>query len=281
MRILSKEESIKACYGIDTISLEVCKFYVNWEKWSLYYDPTNSVKLEYKTFYDGNCRYYIHIQAEALKLNLNYQDQVIALLWQLQLRYSVFNFPDLNELLDCSMINYMYKFPNLNNEAHALIDYLSMNFKLIFELRAFDFFFDFAEKDLKMFHFPNNYPTTNYSGDHNGKSLWCCYDRRAKLKKLNQMPYNIIDSMPYPYRIEYKLRTKNCNILYWCNLNGTYHELFQRFSVTIAKSFKKYSCELASVVQTSYHLYFNYILFLCNQKHISSNEYSRQLRVKR
>ena len=246
------KRTFKSAEMIDTISFEVFSGFVNTAKWFDKRSAYTGVSLEIRRS-EFKCYYYVHIQEEALDPNKNMRAQVKSVIANL----------------------YLQRFIN--------IPYLGVNrFKYIFciagkiiRLSNIDFHFDFRENEVFQLNTGTKIASTHYSTDHrkNKKSHWILYDRRLKLTSQNQLPWDFIQSIPYPKRIEIRLSKSNCEYINLNNLNGNFNQVFMIFSGYIAKSWVKHGSSLAIVNLSENHMYFNHIQILARTcRHIAISE---------
>ena len=234
------KESFEQAEGIDTISFEVFPQFVNTQNWWNGRQILNGVSLEvrkskYKEFY------YCHIQAEALKQNLNIRGQVKSIVAKLYQSHFI-------------------DFKCMNANPYELI---FRDVEQLIQLTGIDFHFDFKEKDVKFPRKNTPFSTTIYSKDHKKrKSLWIAYDRRPYLHKVNQIKSEVIDAMPYPMRVEIRARRSNCAYINLDNLNGNYYQVLLLYVDFIAKSWRKHSPSLCQVSLSNSNRLFTFIQLL-------------------
>ena len=143
---------------------------------------------------------------------------------------------------------------------------LVWNYRSFITLTELDFAFDYPKNMLRCFSDCVNYETTVYSVDRKttekgqpkkkAKSRVICYDRIKKEKKKNLVPFNELEKMPFPQRLEIR-RGTDCKYLCLENLKGSFYEVAFRFSPIMAKTWRKYS--IAQVPKDQKHIIFNYI----------------------
>ena len=185
--------------------------------------------------------YYCHIQAEVLNPNRNIRTQIKSVVANLYLGHFI-------------------NFKCMNANPYLFIFY---DFEQLIQLSGIDFHFDFEEKQVKFPVENKPFSTTLYSTDHKTrKSLWIVYDRRPYLHKVNQIKSELIDGMPYPMRVEIRLRKSNCAYINFDNLNGNYYQVLFLYITYIAKSWRKHSSSLCEVSLSQSNHLFNYVKFL-------------------
>jgi hypothetical protein len=236
--------------GIDTISLEVNRDCVDKLLWSKNKNFSPAITLRQR---GGMRRFFIiNVQVEALELSGNLFDQMLDLLVKLQ-REKIINVPN----------------APMDESDDAIFRYFFQHIRLIAKLTALDFFFDFKRNDIQKYDFQANYPESNYSIDHKrSMSLWIIYDRMIKLIHDRHIKREIIDRMPYPMRLEMRLRRQNCDYLNLFNIMGSYQDIIFRFRNFIAKSWRKYNEQIGKPKCTDYHFAFCNILWLSQQDKI-------------
>ena len=234
------KQSFEQAEGIDTISFQVFPQFVNTKNWWNRRQVYKGVSLEVrKSKYERF--YYCHVQAEALNQNMNILGQIKSVVANLY-------------------IGHFIEFKCKNANPFVFIFY---DCDQLIQLAGIDFHFDFEETKVKIPVRKNRFPTTRYSTDHKSrKSLWIAYDRRPYLHKVNQIKSNLIDRMPYPMRVEIRLRKSNCDYINLENLRGNYYKILFCYLPYIAKSWRSHSKELCSVYIPENDSLFYYIQFL-------------------
>lgn len=268
-------------FGVDTIGLNICPLYVNtemWEKGSLkrtnmkshngavYYHSEEIKKIGESDFITlvktrnpfNNCcsLFSIRIQQEVLLHQMNYLQQIVQILLELA---------EEGFLIFPHEINYS-----------ELYFWLTSSLANICSLTRLDLYMDFKENDffqqnstISIDHKPIN---TTYSPDHKQhRSLWACYDRRKRLIDKNQMKHFRANALEYPIRLEIRFDLYNFgNYLCLNLLNGTFLQIAENLTPTIAKSWRKYKAYMTKGYNnnTYYNPFFNFIEYWSTQKHI-------------
>ena len=268
-------------FGVDTIGLNICPLYVNtemWEKGSLkrtnmkshngavYYHSEEIKKIGESDFITlvktrnpfNNCcsLFSIRIQQEVLLHQMNYLQQIVQILLELA---------EEGFLIFPHEINYS-----------ELYFWLTSSLANICSLTRLDLYMDFKENDffqqnstISIDHKPIN---TTYSPDHKQhRSLWACYDRRKRLIDKNQMKHFRANALEYPIRLEIRFDLYNFgNYLCLNLLNGTFLQIAENLTPTLANSWRKYKAYMTKGYNnnTYYNPFFNFIEYWSTQKHI-------------
>jgi hypothetical protein len=139
-------------------------------------------------------------------------------------------------------------------------------FNYFFALDCIEFYFDIRENDLMLSEALNpRYKESRYSDPYSKerKSILISYDRIERAKKVNRLSHDEIILMPYPWRIEFKLKRRNCEYLNSENIFGSYDTIFQRYLFFLAKRWRSYGNQVAEVPywnSLTYNKYFSKIV---------------------
>lgn len=234
---------------IDTIRVWIFTDYVNTKKW-IFGGKPNNTPLDFVTAVrNSNWHYYIDIQAERFDQKKNIKSQVRVVLFELYY-HGYFTLPE--EYRDLNFI-------------HFLIHHMDT----ISEIAQIHFAFNFPEGAVKQNKTYNHYKGTSYSKKVRAKGDLCCYHRKNHLKLQNQIPHNAINRMPFPWRIEFRLTTRNCEYISWKTINGNYEYIVNNYIGILAKKTKKYFSQVALDVDYGIlHPNFSKILFLTHLPYI-------------
>ena len=267
-------------FGVDTIGLNISPLYVNTEMWekgaftktniksyngAVYYHFEEIKKIGESDFITlvktknpfNNCSLFsIRIQQEVLYLQMNYLQQVVQILMELA---------EEGYLIFPQTINYS-----------ELYFWITSSLANICSLNRLDLYMDFREEDFiqqnSSITIDHKKINTTYSPDHKQhRSLWACYDRRKKLLDKNQMKHFKAKSLEYPIRLEIRLDLYNFgNYLNLNLLNGTFLQIAENLTPTIAKSWRKYKAYMTKGYNnnTYYNPFFNFIEYWSTQKRI-------------
>ena len=267
-------------FGIDTIGLNICPLYVNAELWkkgaikklnaknyngSTYYHYEEMKKIgesDYVTLvktlnpFNGQDLFSIRIQQEVLFIQMNYLQQVIQILMEL------------------AEEGYLI-FPESINHSD-LYSWIFANILYVCNLTRLDMYMDFTENDFiqkrASLTINNKIINTTYSPDHKQhRSLWACYDRRKRLIDKNQMKHFRANALEYPIRLEIRFDSYNFGNYLSLNLiNGTFKQIAENLTPTIAKSWRKYKAYMTKGYNnnTYYNPFFNFIEYWSTQKRI-------------
>jgi len=199
--------------GIDTITVWLNPAIIN--RFNQFHERGNNnqpINLRLKNECDKSTNtifrtnYLVDIQAEAINPNNDIFEQIILILVNLTYE-GILHYPQLGQ--------------HINN----LFDFFYWNFNRLFALDTLDFYFDLMSGDMHLIGPPNPaYPYTRYSSKN--RSVLKAYSRAAKLEQKMCIPYEDIENMDYPNRIEISLHRDNCDYLNAYNLTGPYENVF-------------------------------------------------------
>lgn len=245
----SSEKKLNTAEGIDTISIEVKGNHVNKKLWWNRKMIQEGLTLRVINY----SKYIVDIQFELLEMDKPILRQIATIIYFLWHKdYIVYE-----------------ELGNIKESASLLVQYFEQKANILYFLSEVHFFFDFQEKDIVKYIIAGNYKNGNYSSSYKkSKSLWIVYDRRPRLKKVNKINHNVIDTMKYPIRLEIRLTKTNCQYININNLAGSYYvTMLRNYCTFIAKSWRRYNSQLCNIaLYTKDHPCFNYILFLSWQK---------------
>jgi hypothetical protein len=227
--------------GIDTISIWIHPAIINQRDMFHEYGNNNAkINLRYKpeiNHRNGNyirVNFFFDIQSEAINPNQDIFDQILNIITQMAF----------DGILCLPNDSYQYDIKN----------FFRVNFDHLFALDGLDFYHDLRSDDMVLLGNPNpKYPNTRYSSIY--PSVLKAYLRTERLRQKRHTPYEEIDNIDYPARIEFTLRRGNCDYLNIRNLTGTYENVFLQYLPFLARKWLDYKhgvVEVASVRDLSY-----------------------------
>jgi hypothetical protein len=123
-------------------------------------------------------------------------------------------------------------------------------FSSLFNIRYLEIHFDFKKGDLSLPLMDKpRFKTTRYSNNYNKrrKSVLIAYSRIERLRHVNQTKHKAIDSMTFPWRIEFKLNRYSCDYLAHENLIGNFDTIFNNYITFMAKRWATYGKDVAVI----------------------------------
>jgi hypothetical protein len=124
--------------------------------------------------------------------------------------------------------------PNKDSQAVRLCFFTQ--FSNLFNIRYLEIHFDFKKDDLSLPPMDKpRFKTTRYSNNYNKrkKSVLIAYSRIERLRHVNQTKHSAIDSMAFPWRVEFKLNRYSCDYLAYENLNGNFDAIFRSYTMAL------------------------------------------------
>jgi hypothetical protein len=220
--------------GIDTITIWIRPDIITRSDMFHEYGNINqTVNLRFKKQVDPRTKaiygtdFFIDIQAEAVDPNYDIKEQVVSIL---------------SSMAYDGIIHY----PQMDNYINSLRDFFYYNFDRFFALQNLDFYFDLRDEDMHLLGESNPaYPNTRYSLHY--PPVLKAYNRREKLKQKKHIPYEEIENMDYPARIEFSLCRDNCDYLNMHNLNGSYENVFLQYLPFLARKWRDNRYEVVKV----------------------------------
>lgn len=208
----------------------------------------------------------IRIQSEALNMDKNIWNQLVVIIYNIY-KKNIFDIPMLH---------------SCKSDCDALLQ-INFYFPLIVELTRLDIHFDFKENKVALINpicftdkrtGKQSFGSYSEDGKKRKQSHWCCYDRRSRLKAVNQINYDVIMAMQFPMRIEYRFKKKNTQWLNLENLKGDFDFVFNKYVQIMAKSWKAKGCKCAFVIPDyKDNRYFSYLIDIASTgKPISYNQ---------
>jgi hypothetical protein len=221
----SEEHQKFQAAGIDKISVWIHPYLISDQKaFHPYWSTRTSVNLRLN-FREG---YTVDFQAEFFNPMENYFLQIIDYLVSLSGKGILKTPPD----KDLQSVRFCF---------------ITM-FSSLFNIKYLEIHFDFKKDDLYLPLVNNSrFKTTRYSNNYNKrrKSVLIAYDRTERLKHVNQTKHKAIDSMPFTWRIEFKLNRYNCNYLAHENLTGNFDAIFDNYVIFMANRWATYGKDVA------------------------------------
>jgi hypothetical protein len=161
-------------------------------------------------------------------------------------------------------------------ERISVEQFVDQYFTKMFSISEIEFFFDFKEQD--MYLNPNNlfyerwHGATAYSSDFKDGDLssLCAYERMQSLRADNHLAPQMINSIQYPKRIEFRLKQRTCDYLHPDNLRGGYETVFELYRCVLAKKWLDFGGQVVSVCNSRqpYAVHFQKIIELLCLPHI-------------
>jgi hypothetical protein len=173
------------------------------------------------------------------------------------------------ELLAQASVQGILKRPK-NKDFNYIVNTFDKFFTSFFVLDELELFFDVLDKDIKLSekqYKPENsrlpnYKTSRYANTYLNSSspVLIAYDRIERLMHVNQLPRNVIETIRYTKRIEFKLNRRNCGYMHPLNINGDYNYIYNKFLYFMAKRWNKYGSQIATLQRPekmAYAVYLN------------------------
>lgn len=233
-----KAELLYPQSGIDKVKCLISPSLINketltWKNDTHGIDPYNNVCLEANGIY-----HFLIVNAEAFSLKGNYEEVIIdALNKCIALKYlftppeGSFSFSNINDYITVTELEFNFDFPLWAIQSNC-------NFVTFFreEAHAQHLYYYHVHKYEEGIY---ELSECLYSGDYirNSKSSSVCFYNKT-LKNLSDHNKCSIDKLlqhPYPLRLEFRLNTKNCNILQLDLLNGSYIHIFHNYLPYLGK----------------------------------------------